>query len=237
MTENVIALDGPAGTGKSTVARELSKKLGFEYLDSGAFYRALTLHIYRIYSATNSSISFSEWLPLKDFASLTQGVIILCEFSKTGENHIFLNGQDVSQEIRTPEITREIKYIADKALFRDFVNSQLRNLALTHRLVMDGRDIGTHVFPDARYKFFLTASSKVRAERRYNQLLEQGIRSNLDEIENEIIIRDKSDMEREIAPLRKSADAILIDTDNLPKNSVISKILGCLEPGIYNDSH
>ncbi|TGL64554.1 (d)CMP kinase [Leptospira sarikeiensis] len=237
MTENVIALDGPAGTGKSTVAREISKKLGFEYLDSGAFYRALTLHIYRIYQSKNLSISFSDWLSGKEFLPLTEGVEIFCEFSKTGENHIFLNGQDVSVEIRTPEITREIKYIADKLVFREFVNSQLRKLSLTHRLVMDGRDIGTHVFPDARYKFFLTASSRVRAERRYKQLLEQGIQSDLDEIEKEIIVRDKSDTEREIAPLRKAEDAILIDTDNLPKNSVISKILGCLEPGIYNDSH
>ncbi|EMJ97424.1 MULTISPECIES: (d)CMP kinase [unclassified Leptospira] len=237
MTENVIALDGPAGTGKSTVARELSKKLGFEYLDSGAFYRALTLHIYRIYKSKNSSISFSDWLSGKELLPLTDGVKIFCEFSEAGENHIFLNGEDVSAEIRTAEITREIKYIADKAVFREFVNSQLRKLSETHRLVMDGRDIGTHVFPDARYKFFLTASSRIRAERRYNQLLEQGIRSDLDEIEKEIVVRDKSDMEREIAPLRKAEDAILIDTDNLPKNSVISKILGCLEPGIYNDSH
>ncbi|PJZ25493.1 cytidylate kinase [Leptospira hartskeerlii] len=237
MTENVIALDGPAGTGKSTVARELSKKLGFEYLDSGAFYRALTLHIFKIYVSKNSSISFSDWLSGKEFLPLTEGVEIFCEFSETGENRIFLNGEDVSTDIRTPEITREIKYIADKAVFREFVNSQLRKLSQTHRLVMDGRDIGTHVFPDARYKFFLTASSRVRAERRYNQLLEQGIRSDLEEIEKEIVIRDKSDTEREIAPLRKAEDAILIDTDNLPKNSVISKILGCLDSGIYNDSH
>ncbi|MFB5652498.1 (d)CMP kinase [Leptospira wolffii] len=237
MNPNVIALDGPAGTGKSTVAREISKKLGFEYLDSGAFYRALTLHIYGIYQNASSHSSFSEWLQKQDWPSLTQGAEIRCEFSEKGENHIFLSGKDVSVEIRSPEITREIKFIADKAVFRDFVNIQLRNLAKTHRLVMDGRDIGTHVFPDARYKFFLTASSRIRAERRYNQLLEQGISSNLDEIENEIILRDKSDTEREIAPLRKAGDAILIDTDSLPKNSVISKILGCLEPGIYNDSH
>ncbi len=237
MIENVIALDGPAGTGKSTVARELSKKLGFEYLDSGAFYRALTLHIYKIYESENTISPFSDWLLQKDFPSLIIGAEIRCQFSETGENRIFLNEENVSVEIRSPEITREIKHIADKAVFRNFVNSQLRNLAKTHRLVMDGRDIGTHVFPDARYKFFLTASSRVRAERRYSQLLEQGIPSDLDEIEKEILVRDKSDTDREIAPLRKAEDAILIDTDSLPKNSVISKILGCLEPGIYNDSH
>ncbi|TGK10235.1 (d)CMP kinase [Leptospira fletcheri] len=232
MNDNVIALDGPAGSGKSTVARELATKLGYEYLDSGAFYRALTLYIFRKYEKENPSDHFQSWLEKNDPESLYSGAVVVCEFSKLGENRILLNGEDVSAEIRTPGITREIKHIASKGPYRDYVNVQLRNLALTHKLVMDGRDIGTAVFPDARYKFYLTASSRVRAERRHSQLKDQGIDSDLGEIEREIISRDRSDTEREIAPLKQAKDAILIDTDNLPKNSVIGKILECLDTAL-----
>ncbi|EQA38369.1 cytidylate kinase [Leptospira inadai serovar Lyme str. 10] len=237
MNENVIALDGPAGTGKSTVARELATRLGYKYLDSGAFYRALTLYIFRKYKKARSKESFQEWVGKGNPVELSDGAIVECIFSESGENKIFLNGEDVSLEIRIPEITKEIKHIANKESYREFVNKQLRNLALIHKLIMDGRDIGTAVFPDARYKFFLTASSRVRAERRYYQLKEQGIDSDLDEIEKEIIARDKSDTDREIAPLKQAKDAILIDTDRLPKNTVIGKILECLEHGILGDPH
>ncbi|PJZ68674.1 cytidylate kinase [Leptospira perolatii] len=235
MTDDVIALDGPAGSGKSTVARELAEKLGYNYLDSGAFYRALTLHIYRIYFSSAEKEPFSEWLQKQDFFKLTSGVAIQCSFVRSEENRISLNGEDVTLQIRAPEITKEIKHIANKLEFRNFVNFQLRKLAESYKLIMDGRDIGTEVFPFAKHKFYLTASSRVRAERRYAQLLEQGHSSDLEEIEKEIILRDRSDMEREIAPLRQAKDAILIDTDRLPKNSVISKILESLEDDRFDD--
>ncbi len=131
--------------------------------------------------------------------------------------------------IRTPEITREIKHLAIRRFNCDLVNKDLLSVANLHKLIMDGRDIGTEVFPDAKFKFYLTASSKVRAERRFLQLQEQGILADRNEIEKEIILRDKSDMEREIAPLYQAKDAILIDTDILSKNSVISKILEILD--------
>ncbi|MDI7189837.1 (d)CMP kinase [Leptospira santarosai] len=229
MNENVIALDGPAGSGKSTVARQIAEKIGFNYLDTGAFYRALTLYLFRFYGASPNTESFADWVKTSKAERSLSDVRILCEFSAGKENRIFLNGEEVSLEIRTPEITREIKHIANRRIYRDFVNKELHTLAKLHKLIMDGRDIGTEVFPDAKFKFYLTASSKVRAERRFLQLQEQGIEVDRNEIEREIILRDKSDMEREIAPLYQANDAILIDTDILSKNSVISKILEILD--------
>ncbi|AOP33363.1 cytidylate kinase [Leptospira tipperaryensis] len=229
MNENVIALDGPAGSGKSTVARQIAEKIGFNYLDTGAFYRALTLFLYRLYEKTPNAGEFSDWVKTNEAETSISHAHILCEFSAGNENRIFLNNEDVSLAIRTPEITREIKHIANKRIYRDFVNKELHSLAKLHKLLMDGRDIGTEVFPDAKFKFYLTASSKVRAERRTLQLKEQGISADQNEIEREIILRDKSDMERDIAPLYQAKDAILIDTDILSKNSVISKILEILD--------
>ncbi|EMJ90888.1 (d)CMP kinase [Leptospira alstonii] len=229
MNENVIALDGPAGSGKSTVARQIAERIGFNYLDTGAFYRALTLYLFRLYGASPNTASFAEWVKTSPAEKSLSEVRILCEFSAGNENRILLNGEDVSLAIRTPEITREIKHIANRRIYRDFVNEELHALAKLHKLIMDGRDIGTEVFPDARFKFYLTASSMVRAERRFLQLKEQGMEADRDEIEREIVLRDKSDMEREIAPLYQAKDAFLIDTDILSKNSVISKILEILD--------
>ncbi|EMJ63923.1 MULTISPECIES: (d)CMP kinase [Leptospira] len=229
MNENVIALDGPAGSGKSTVARQIAEKIGFNYLDTGAFYRALTLYLFRLHGNSPNTESFADWVKTYEAERSLSSVRILCEFSAGKENRIFLNGEEVSLAIRTPEITREIKHIANRRIYRNFVNRELHTLAKLHKLIMDGRDIGTEVFPDAKFKFYLTASSKVRAERRFLQLQEQGIEADRDEIEKEIILRDKSDMEREIAPLYQANDAILIDTDILSKNSVISKILEILD--------
>ncbi|WP_243401762.1 (d)CMP kinase, partial [Leptospira ellisii] len=170
MNENVIALDGPAGSGKSTVAREIAEKIGFNYLDTGAFYRALTLYLFRKYESSPNDPSFAEWVKTSEAETALSGAKILCEFSAGNENKILLNGEDVSLAIRTPEITREIKHIANRRIYRDFVNRELHFLAKLHKLIMDGRDIGTEVFPDAKCKFYLTASSKVRADRRFLQL-------------------------------------------------------------------
>ncbi|OOV41663.1 cytidylate kinase [Leptospira kirschneri serovar Pomona] len=228
MNENVIALDGPAGSGKSTVARQIAEKIGFNYLDTGAFYRALTLYLFRLHQTSPNSC-FEDWVKTSEAERSLSEIRIVCEFSTGNENRILLCGEDVSLAIRTPEITREIKHIANRRIYRDFINKELHSLAKLHKLIMDGRDIGTEVFPDAKFKFYLTASSKVRAERRFLQLQEQGIFADRNEIEKEIISRDKSDMEREIAPLYQAKDAILIDTDILSKNSVISKILEILD--------
>ena len=151
--------------------------------------------------------------------------MIQTEFLTGGTNKTILNSQDISEEIRLPEVTEEIKYLAPIQKVREFVNSSLHDLAKKYKLIMDGRDIGTEVFPDAKYKFYITASIEIRAERRYLELKEKGVSVDLETLKADIHRRDKSDMERKIAPLRQADDAILIDTTQLSKNVVINMIL------------
>ncbi|PJE03960.1 MAG: cytidylate kinase [Leptospira sp.] len=223
--DSVIAIDGPAGSGKSTVAREIAKILGIHYLDSGAFYRTLTLAIFKYYKASESQQDFADWIAeMQNILPLDQWQIRL-DFGHGDENKLFLNSEEVTSQIRTPEITEKIKYIADKQIFRDFVNERIRALARDNKLVMDGRDIGTEVFPDSRNKFFLTASPEVRAKRRLDELLAKKIPADWEEVYSEMVKRDDSDRNRKIAPLLAAKDAILIDTDSLSIKLVIETIL------------
>lgn len=222
---SVIAIDGPAGSGKSTVAREIAKILGIHYLDSGAFYRTLTLAIFKYYKASGSEQDFADWIAeMQNILPMDQWQIRL-DFGHGDENKLFLNSEEVTNQIRTPEITEKIKYIADKQIFRDFVNERIRALARDNKLVMDGRDIGTEVFPDSRNKFFLTASPEVRAKRRMDELLAKKIPADWEEVYSEMVKRDDSDRNRKIAPLLAAKDAILIDTDSLSIKLVIETIL------------
>ncbi|MCZ8239135.1 MAG: (d)CMP kinase [Leptospiraceae bacterium] len=224
-TDSVIAIDGPAGSGKSTVAREIAKILGIHYLDSGAFYRTLTLAIFKYYKASESQQDFADWIAeMQNILPMDQWQIRL-DFGHGDENKLFLNSEEVTSQIRTPEITEKIKYIADKQIFRDFVNERIRALARDNKLVMDGRDIGTEVFPDSRNKFFLTASPEVRAKRRMDELLAKKIPADWEEVYSEMVKRDDSDRNRKIAPLLAAKDAILIDTDSLSIKLVIETIL------------
>jgi cytidylate kinase len=223
--DSVIAIDGPAGSGKSTVAREIAKILGIHYLDSGAFYRTLTLAIFKYYKASESQQDFADWIAeMQNILPMDQWQIRL-DFGHGDENKLFLNSEEVTSQIRTPEITEKIKYIADKQIFRDFVNERIRALARDNKLVMDGRDIGTEVFPDSRNKFFLTASPEVRAKRRLDELLAKKIPADWEEVYSEMVKRDDSDRNRKIAPLLAAKDAILIDTDSLSIKLVIETIL------------
>jgi cytidylate kinase len=225
MNQNIVAMDGPAGSGKSTVAREIAKQIGYNYLDTGSYYRAFTLFFHQIYKKENSRVSFSEWIKSQNLKIKFSEILIQTEFLSEGINKTILNLEDVSEEIRLPEITEEIKYLAPLREVRDFINQSLHDLSKKYKLIMDGRDIGTEVFPDAKFKFYITASIEVRAERRYQELVEKGISVQLEQLKEDINKRDKSDMERKIAPLRKADDAILIDTTELSKNVVINKIL------------
>lgn len=223
--DSVIAIDGPAGSGKSTVAREIAKILGIHYLDSGAFYRTLTLAIFKYYKASESQQDFADWIvEMQNILPMDRWQIRL-DFGHGDENKLFLNSEEVTNQIRTPEITEKIKYIADKQIFRDFVNERIRALARDNKLVMDGRDIGTEVFPDSRNKFFLTASPEVRAKRRMDELLAKKIPADWEEVYSEMVKRDDSDRNRKIAPLLAAKDAILIDTDSLSIKLVIETIL------------
>ena len=225
MNKNIIAIDGPAGSGKSSVAREIAGKTDFFYMDSGAYYRAITYYILNIYKKEKSIDKFNHWLSQKEIHFFLKSIVIDSNLSKTEENKTYLNSVDVSIEIRDPEVTEEIKYIAVIRDVRDFVNKNLYNLSENYKIVMDGRDIGTEVFPDAYLKFYLTADPEVRAKRRFDEYTEKGVKVDFNQLKEEIIKRDESDINRKIAPLKKASDAILIDTSNLSKNIVINMIL------------
>ena len=228
MNKNIIAIDGPAGSGKSSVAREIAGQTDFYYMDSGSYYRAVTLYLFRIFSKSNDSKIFSEWVSSRNIEDYLNHIQLDSHLSKSEENITLLNKEDVSHEIRFPQITEEIKYLASLIQVRNLVNKNLYHLSNSYKIIMDGRDIGTEVFPDAKLKFFLTADPKIRARRRWEEYQEKGILKNLEELEIEIIRRDESDMNRKIAPLRKAEDAILIDTSNLSKIIVINMILSRL---------
>ncbi|HNK95766.1 MAG TPA: (d)CMP kinase, partial [Leptospiraceae bacterium] len=209
----------------STVAREIAAQIGYHYLDTGSYYRAFTLFFYRLYKKNKINSSFADWVQAQNLEKEFSNINIETEFLSSGGNKTLLNSEDISEEIRLPEITEEIKHLAPLRNVRDFVNESLHKLAKKYKLIMDGRDIGTEVFPDAKYKFFVTASIETRADRRYKELIEKGIQVDLEQLKEDISKRDKSDMERKIAPLKIANDAILIDTTQLSKNVVINMIL------------
>ena len=196
MNQNIVAIDGPAGSGKSTVAKEIAEKIGFHYLDTGSYYRAFTLYFHRIYKNQNLEIKFSEWIEKQNLENEFSKILIQTEFLTGGTNKTILNSQDISEEIRLPEVTEEIKYLAPIQKVREFVNSSLHDLAKKYKLIMDGRDIGTEVFPDAKYKFYITASIEIRAERRYLELKEKGVSVDLETLKADIHRRDRSEIGR-----------------------------------------
>jgi len=231
MSFQVIALDGPAGSGKSTIAKILSQRIGYHYLDSGALYRGLTFILFQEFqSESKGNTHFSQFmfqycanLPLHFW-----DIPLYLKFGQEGENLIFWGEDKLGEEIRTPELTRLIQYVADKAPCRDKVNREIRRIALEHPLVLDGRDIGTAVFPEAKLKFFLVAKPEIRAQRRAKELAEKGIPFDPKILETEIRERDKTDQERAIAPLRKAPDAIPVDTSDLSTEAVVNAILSRL---------
>ena len=205
-----IAIDGPSGAGKSTIAKDLSKKLNFIYVDTGAMYRAIALYFYE------NDIDIS----LEDVVSFHLSNIDIDIKYEDGKQIVLLNGKDVSESIRTEKIGGMASSIS---VFSE-VRSKLLNL-LKNKVVMDGRDIASHVLPNADLKIYLTASVDTRADRRYKELKEKGLEVNLEEIKKEIETRDYRDINREIAPLRQVEEAILIDSSNLSIEEVVEKII------------
>ncbi len=218
----VIAIDGPAGAGKSTIAKLVAEKLNFMYVDTGAMYRALTLK------------AIKKGIPLDDNGRLVEMAReAKIEFRmESGKNLVYLDGEDVSDEIRAEEVSKATHHIASILAIREILWRMQRELRDHFNIVMEGRDIGSKVFPDAQVKVFLEASVRERARRRYMQLKEMGIEGDMKKIEEDIMIRDNNDQARAIAPLVRLPDACAIDNTQIPVDQVVDKIVslvsGCL---------
>jgi cytidylate kinase len=214
-----IAIDGPAGAGKSTIAKRIAKTLGFIYVDTGAMYRAMALNFLRMHIDASDIVLIEKSCKDAD---------ITIEY-KNSEQIVVLNGENVNGLIRTEEVGNMASATSvNKAVRLKLVELQ-QNLAQKENVVMDGRDIGTYVLPDAQLKIYLTASSKERARRRWSELKEKGITADINAIEKDIIERDHRDMTREFAPLKQAEDAVYLDSSDLTIDEVVEKILNCYE--------
>ena len=214
-----IAIDGPAGAGKSTIAKLVAKELGFIYVDTGAMYRGLAVHFLK------KGIVPGE----------VEKIEAACEDAKVelgyenGVQQVYLNGENITSQLREEAVGNMASVSSAVPAVRAKLLDLQRKLARTMSVVMDGRDIGTNVLPDADLKIYLTASSKVRAERRYKELVEKGVKADFNKIEEDIIIRDRQDMEREIAPLKQADDAVLVDSSDMTIEEVVDAIVAEFE--------
>ncbi|OGW75066.1 MAG: cytidylate kinase [Omnitrophica bacterium RBG_13_46_9] len=215
-TLNVVAIDGPAGSGKSTVAKKVAEKLGFLYIDTGAMYRALTL------KAINAGLDFNKKRSLID---LSKNIDI--ELKESGDSlKVYLDKQDVSEQIRTMEVTTKVKLLASLKEVRANMVRLQRKLGMSAKgVVLEGRDIGTVVFPEARYKFYLDANLETRVKRRFEELKCKGFSVSLDEIKEDVKNRDTADMTRKAGPLKKAEEAVAIDTTDMSVEGVVKEIL------------
>lgn len=210
-----IAIDGPAGAGKSTIAKTIAKKLSYIYIDTGSMYRAIAY--YMLVQGIDTKDE-EEVIKACDFVNVTIEYI-------NGEQQVILNGENVTDKLRKEEVGITASTVAKYKPVRGKMVHLQRQLANSSNVIMDGRDIGTVVLPEADLKVFLTASSLVRAKRRFNELSEKGLSCNLEEIEQDIIDRDEQDMTRLISPLKQAEDAILIDTSDMTINEVVDTII------------
>lgn len=215
MKQISIAIDGPAAAGKSTVAKKLAEKLSYLYIDTGAMYRALT------YLALQKGIDVDDEQAL---LQLLRNTYIELKPSEHGQ-HVFVNGEDVTNVIRSEDVTNNVSFVAKHSLVREEMVARQQALGAQGGVVMDGRDIGTHVLPHAEVKIFLKASVEERAKRRHAENIARGFASDLETLKEEIARRDKIDSEREVAPLKKAEDAVEIDTTSLSIDDVVNEIM------------
>lgn len=210
-----IAIDGPAGAGKSATAKAIAKELGFIYVDTGALYRGIGLYVLR---KGKNPASIEEVVPLLAEIKIEMRHI-------DGEQHIFLNGEDVSGLIRTESVSGAASDVSAIPAVREFLFDMQRDIAEKNDVVMDGRDIGTVVLPDAELKIFLTAKPEIRAERRFKQLLEKGVEASFDDVLADVIQRDYNDSHRDFRPLKLAEDGILLDNSELSFEDTAEKII------------
>ena len=210
-----IAIDGPAGAGKSTVAKAVAKKLGIVYVDTGAMYRAITLYLIR------EGVRLQN---INEVAEKCRAADITIRY-ENGEQVVYLNGENVNSKLRTEEISRAASVVSTQPAVREKLKELQQKLAAESDCIMDGRDIGTCILPGADVKIYLTAGSAVRAKRRYDELSAKGLDCNLDQIQADIEERDYRDMHREISPLTRAKDAVYVDTSDMTEKQVIDKVL------------
>ncbi|MBQ8572238.1 MAG: (d)CMP kinase [Ruminococcus sp.] len=215
-----VAIDGPAGAGKSTIARAAAASLGFIYVDTGALYRSIGLNALRKGVDLADSTAIEKSL---------EGLEVELSFDDNGAQIVLLNGEDVSSLIRTPEVSMSASKVSAVPAVRAFLLDLQRNMAKTQSVIMDGRDIGTVVLPDAQVKIFLTASPEIRAKRRYDELIEKGQDVKYEDVLADVIERDYNDSHREIAPLKPADDSKLADTSGLTLEESIELIINIIK--------
>ena len=209
-----VAIDGPSGAGKSTIAREVARRLGYLYIDTGALYRSIGLYVLRQNQDPHLAEQVEKLLPEID--------LTLCH--EDGVQQVYLNGQNVSEEIRLPEVSMAASAVSAHPPVRQFLLALQRRLAAENNVIMDGRDIGTVILPDAKVKIFLTASAQRRAFRRWQELKEKGASDTYEQVRADVEQRDYNDSHREIAPLRQAPDAVLVDTTQLDLEASIDRV-------------
>ncbi len=207
-----IAIDGPAGAGKSTIAKRLAKELGYYYVDTGAIYRTVAYFMDLLGVSPKDADGVERYI---------DELTIQIEYDEEGKQHMLMNGIDVTGEIRTQDISQKASLVSAHAVVREVLLDMQRDVAKAHNVIMDGRDIGTVVLPKADVKIFLTASPEVRAKRRYDELIAKGQSANLEQVLKEIVQRDYQDTHREIAPLKMAKDSVKLDTSDLDIEGVL----------------
>ncbi|MCM8778958.1 MAG: (d)CMP kinase [Candidatus Omnitrophica bacterium] len=222
--QNIVAIDGPAGAGKSTVARLVAKRLKYFYIDTGAMYRALTL------KALQEGIDFKDEKALEKVSASTA---IQLHKDRNGNLRVFLDGNDVTERIRDKDVNLHISLLSKVKAVRNNMVARQRNMGKKGRVVLEGRDIGTVVFPQARYKFYLDADFHERVKRRYREFILKGKRISLSAVKRDLLRRDRSDKLRKIAPLKKASDAVYIDTTNLGIEEVVEIILNYVKANTH----
>lgn len=218
----VIAIDGFSSTGKSSISKIIAKKLGLIHMDTGALYRGITFYAIQNCLNPDKTIDISKLL-----SSLAE---MKLEFQNIdGELQLFLNGKNIDKEIRFPQVSDYVSQVAKEADVRNFLLKTQRDIANKGGIIMDGRDIGTVVLPDADYKFFMTASQDERTRRRFLELQAAGEKTDIETVKQNLISRDKIDSERELSPLKQADDAVLIDNTNINKEETIALILSYIK--------